>query len=98
RQTGSRLADCPAIDQDDLEAYADAEGIVCLTPIHGKPAAADRLRALLSAALGDYDEQALISATRSKLRDIETWLRDEFFGQHCVLFHHHPFIWHIWDG
>ena len=22
----------------------------------------------------------------------------EFFEQHCALFHHRPFIWHIWDG
>ncbi|MGD7654089.1 MAG: SAM-dependent DNA methyltransferase, partial [Verrucomicrobiales bacterium] len=25
-------------------------------------------------------------------------LQDEFFEQHCKLFHHRPFIWHIWDG
>jgi hypothetical protein len=26
------------------------------------------------------------------------WLRDEFFEEHCKLFHQVPFIWHIWDG
>jgi hypothetical protein len=25
-------------------------------------------------------------------------LRELFFLQHCKLFHHRPFIWHIWDG
>jgi hypothetical protein len=25
-------------------------------------------------------------------------LRNQFFEQHCKLFHHSPFIWHIWDG
>ena len=25
-------------------------------------------------------------------------LRDKFFSQHCKLFKHRPFIWHIWDG
>ena len=25
-------------------------------------------------------------------------LEDKFFVQHCKLFHHRPFIWHVWDG
>jgi hypothetical protein len=29
---------------------------------------------------------------------LEAWLRDEFFAQHCALFHQRPFVWHIWDG
>ena len=29
---------------------------------------------------------------------MEFWLRDKFFEQHFKLFHHRPFIWHIWDG
>ena len=29
---------------------------------------------------------------------MEEWLRDEFFEQHSKLFHHRPFVWHIWDG
>ena len=31
-------------------------------------------------------------------KSLDTWLRDKFFIQHCKLFHHRPFIWHIWDG
>jgi len=31
-------------------------------------------------------------------KSLETWLRGKFFTQHCKLFHHRPFIWHIWDG
>jgi hypothetical protein len=31
-------------------------------------------------------------------KTLDDWLRDGFFEQHCVLFHHRPFIWHIWDG
>lgn len=30
--------------------------------------------------------------------NLDEWLRDHFFEQHCKLFHHRPFIWHIWDG
>ena len=29
---------------------------------------------------------------------MEEGLRDECFEQHCELFHHRPFFWHIWDG
>jgi len=29
---------------------------------------------------------------------LEDWLRNGFFEQHCALFHHRPFIWHVWDG
>ncbi len=31
-------------------------------------------------------------------KTLETWLREKFFTQHCKLFKHRPFIWHIWDG
>ena len=31
-------------------------------------------------------------------KTLETWLREKFFAQHCKLFQHRPFIWHIWDG
>ena len=31
-------------------------------------------------------------------KTLEDWLRNGFFEQHCALFHHRPFIWHIWDG
>ena len=34
----------------------------------------------------------------SKSTNLEDWLRDEFFDQHCALFHQRPFVWHIWDG
>ena len=29
---------------------------------------------------------------------LEDWLRDEFFEEHCRIFHQRPFIWHVWDG
>jgi hypothetical protein len=29
---------------------------------------------------------------------LEGWLRDRAFRQHCILFHHRPFLWHVWDG
>jgi hypothetical protein len=98
RQTGSTFPDCPALGPDGLEALADKDGIVCLPPINQEQPAAARLRQLLATALDTYDERSLITAAGGKATTFEDWLRDEFFEQHCRLFHHRPFVWHIWDG
>jgi hypothetical protein len=101
RQTGSSFPDCPALDQDGLEKLADKDGIVCLSATKGEAPASERLRALLVQALGKFDLSALIASADpkgSKSETLEEWLRDEFFEQHCALFHSRPFIWHIWDG
>ena len=98
RQTGSSFPDCPALGPDGLESFADTDGIVCLPPLNREQPAAQRLRALLAAALGKFDERALIAATDSTATTLEDWLRDDFFAQHCALFHHRPFLWHVWDG
>lgn len=89
----------------DLLAYADPDGIVCLSPIRGKESAADRLRRLLAAAFdGEWsltkERQLLESAAGNgkPAATLEEWLRDRFFEEHCKLFHHRPFIWHVWDG
>ena len=29
---------------------------------------------------------------------LDDWLRKHFFAGHCRLFHHRPFVWHVWDG
>lgn len=101
RQTGSSFPDCPALDPDGLEPFADEDGIVCLPPLNREQPAASRLRQLLTAALGAFDERALIAAAGlkgGKSATLEDWLRDEFFEQHAKLFHDRPFIWHLWDG
>jgi hypothetical protein len=104
RQTGSSFPDCSALGPDGLESLADADGIVCLSATKGEAPAAERLRALLAQALGKLDLPALIASAGpggkkgSKSETLEDWLRDEFFEQHCALFHHRPFIWHLWDG
>jgi hypothetical protein len=96
--------DCPAITEPDgLEPHADADGIVCLSPVKGELAAAGRLSALLADAYGaDWTPQhltALLSAaTDGKARDLDTYLRDHFFKRHVELFQNRPFIWHVWDG
>ena len=101
RQTGSSFPDCPALGADGLEAHSDDDGIVCLSATKGEAPAAERLRSLLVAALGTFDLKMLLTSAGlkgSSSETLESWLRDEFFEQHCALFHNRPFIWHIWDG
>jgi hypothetical protein len=102
RQTGSSFPDCPALGPDGLEKLADDDGIVCLPSVRGESPAAERVRKLLAAAFGkDWKAQTeleLIRASGSEAADLEEWLRNDFFAQHCDLFHQRPFVWHIWDG
>ena len=102
RQMGSSFPDCPALPSDDLVHLADDDGIVCLPPLNREQPAGHRLRELLGKSVGAFDERALLArsgpAKGSKSATLEDWLRDEFFEQHCKLFHDRPFIWHIWDG
>lgn len=83
-----------------LDAYMDDDGIVCLPAVRGEKAADQRLEALLQAAYGDAWttplKNRLLETVGSK--SLSLWLRDKFFEQHCKLFQHRPFIWHIWDG
>jgi hypothetical protein len=71
---------------DELAKHADDDGIVCIPSVRGEEPAADRLLALLAAC--EIEPEG----------DLDDWLRNDFFQQHCELFHHRPFIWHIWDG
>ena len=101
RQTGSTFPDCPVLKPDGLEKLADDDGIVCLPPLNREQPAAARLRQLLTAAIGKFNERDLIASAGlkgGKSKTIEEWLRDEFFEQHSTLFHDRPFIWHLWDG
>jgi hypothetical protein len=79
---------------EELVRFADDDGIVCIPSIRGKEPAAERLLALLAAA----------GVKPAKVRelaggaDLDDWLRNGFFEEHCKLFHDRPFVWHIWDG
>ena len=85
-----------------LLLLADEDGIVCIPPVRGEDSAVTRLRELVSQSLDpnwlQTREQELILATGTNASNLDEWLRDHFFEQHCKLFHHRPFIWHIWDG
>lgn len=69
-----------------LLRFADDDGIVCIPSVRGEEPAADRLEAILTTCGIKPD------------RDLDDWLRNEFFQEHCEIFHQKPFIWHIWDG
>src|SRR5690606_32852127 len=102
RQTGSSFPDCPALGPDGLEKYEDDDGIVPLAAIKGEPGAAERIVSLLSDAYGaEWSAAKQVSLLKEAGADglsLEDWLLDQFFEQHCALFHQRPFIWHIWDG
>jgi len=72
----------------ELLPFADNDGIVCIPAVRGEEPAAERLLKLL-AACGIELESGF---------DLDDWLRNSFFEEHCRLFHDRPFIWHIWDG
>ena len=85
-----------------LAGYADDDGIVCIPPVRGEASASDRLLDLLAAAYGNAWSNdtlaALLKSADHAGKTLETWLREKFFLQHCKLFQHRPFLWHIWDG
>jgi len=92
----------PQQKADALDPLADADGIVPLPAVGGEQPAAERLRALLAAAYGDAwslaQQQRLLADAGYSGSDLDDWLRNGFFAQHCKLFHNRPFVWHIWDG
>ena len=84
----------------ELHEFADDDGIVCLSAIRGERTAQDRLEELLQVAYGDEWSAAVLRKLLDSVKstDLDKWLRDKFFEQHCKLFQNRPFIWHIWDG
>jgi len=70
----------------ELAKFADNDGIVCIPAVRGEDPAADRLLKLLAAC-----------GIKPGV-DLDDWLRNGFFEEHCKLFHDRPFVWHIWDG
>jgi hypothetical protein len=105
RQTGSSFPDCPALGPDGLETHADDDGIVPINPMRGEPAASERLLALFresfvakGVTLDLGVVAGLLGDAGGKSTDLNDWLLNEFFEQHCKLFHNRPFVWHIWDG
>lgn len=71
---------------EELAKFSDDDGIVCIPAVRGEEPASEQLLGLLTAC--DIEPGV----------DLDDWLRNEFFEEHCKLFHDRPFIWHVWDG
>jgi hypothetical protein len=102
RQLGASFPDFPQIEPDQLISAVDENPIICLTALKGEPSADQRLSALLSETFGAEWGAGKLARLLSDVgftgKSLDDWLRDGFFEQHCELFHHRPFIWHLWDG
>ena len=83
-----------------LHTFSDKDGIVCIPSVRGEPPARERLLQLLAAAFGDAWNNSVLTKLLAEgaSANLDDWLRNRFFEQHCKLFHHRPFVWHIWDG
>jgi hypothetical protein len=92
----------PDQEPDDLDAFADTDGLAPLVSVSGERPGAERLRALLTQAYGDAWSPALLERLLAEAgspgKTLDAWLRDDFFAQHVKLFAQRPFIWHVWDG
>lgn len=92
----------PQQDADRFSALVEQDSILPLSPVAGKEPAAERLRGVLSVAYGEawspQLQERLLQEVGYSGKGLEAWLRDGFFDQHCKLFHHRPFVWHVWDG
>jgi len=72
----------------ELAKFADSDGIVCIPAVRGEEPAAERLLKLLATCGIELESDF----------DLDDWLRNGFFEEHCKVFHDRPFVWHIWDG
>ncbi len=89
-------------ESDDLRDLGDEDGIVCLPSVRGESPAATRLQEILARAFGGTWTPArtgeLIARSGSARKDLDSWLREDFFRAHCQVFKTRPFIWQVWDG
>ena len=87
-------------DTTALHPLAADDGIVCMPSVLGRERADVRLLRVLEAAWGDSWNDGVVDSllADSGASSLDDWLRNYFFVAHCTLFHHRPFIWHIWDG
>ena len=85
---------------EELLGWADEDGIVCIPSVRGEPPAGERILGLLAAAYGDAWNEGILTKLLAEAgsQSLDDWLRNHYFEQHCKLFHHRPFVWHIWDG
>jgi hypothetical protein len=85
-----------------FDPLSDKDGIFCVPSVNAEQAGAERLRDYLQQIFAaEWNNQIItqfLQKERARSTNLESWMRDEFFAQHCKVFKNRPFIWHIWDG
>lgn len=85
-----------------FDHLTDDDGIFCIPSVNAEQAGAERLREYIQQVFAEeWDSHTIIQLLEkeeAKSKNLEAWLRDEFFKQHCKLFNNRPFLWQIWDG
>jgi hypothetical protein len=85
-----------------FDEFTDDDGIMCIPAVNGEVAGTERLRKYLQAVYSDaYNKDTIIELLKkegAKESNLDDWLRNSFFEQHCKVFQNRPFIWHISDG
>jgi hypothetical protein len=85
-----------------FDHLTDDDGIFCIPSVNAEQGGAERLRDYLQEVFKvDWNSQTinqLLQKEGANATNLEAWLRDEFFVQHCKVFQNRPFIWQIWDG
>jgi len=85
-----------------FDHLSDEDGIFCIPSVNAEQGGAERLRDYLQEIFkGHWNSQTihqLLQKEGATATNLEAWLRDEFFVQHCKVFQNRPFIWQIWDG
>ncbi|MBK8405876.1 MAG: hypothetical protein IPL25_17960 [Saprospiraceae bacterium] len=80
----------------------DKDGIFCIPSDNTEHARSERLRDYLQQVfVREWINQTitlLLQIEGAKSTNLEAWLLDVYFVQHCKVFQNRPFIWHIWDG
>ncbi len=84
---------------ETLHRYEDADGIVCVPSVRGERPAYERLLDLIRESYAEsWTEEIPAMLLNGRGITLDDRLRNRFFDEHCKLFHHRPFIWHVWDG
>ncbi len=82
-----------------LHGHEDEDGIVCIPSVRGERPADERLLDLVRESYAElWTEDIPTRLLHGRATTLDSWLRNEFFDEHCKLFHQRPFIWHVWDG
>ena len=92
----------PQQEDDNLSPLGVHDGILPLSAAAGQELASERLRTVLETTYREEwsanQEVGLLQEVGYAEKELDAWLRDGFFSQHCKLFKNRPFIWHVWDG